>query len=63
MQESFDTATPFGRAMIGILSVFAQLEREQIRERTRMGRIARAKEGLRNVSYKMLPCYNVKRPR
>ena len=46
MQESFDTATPFGRAMIGILSVFAQLEREQIKERTHMGRIARAKEGL-----------------
>lgn len=28
MNESFDTSTPFGRAMIGILSVFAQLERE-----------------------------------
>lgn len=46
MNESFDTSTPFGRAMIGILSVFAQLEREQIKERTQMGRIARAKQGL-----------------
>ena len=46
MSESFDTSTPFGRAMIGILSVFAQLEREQIRERTKMGMLARAKEGL-----------------
>ena len=46
MQESFDTATPFGKAMIGLLAVFAQLEREQIKERTRMGRIARAKSGL-----------------
>lgn len=46
MNESFDTGTPFGRAMIGILSVFAQLEREQIKERTQMGRIARAKQGL-----------------
>ncbi len=46
VNESFDTSTPFGRAMIGILSVFAQLEREQIRERTMMGRLARAKEGL-----------------
>ena len=45
MNESFDTSTPFGRAMIGILSVFAQLEREQIRERTIMGKEARAKEG------------------
>jgi site-specific DNA recombinase len=46
MNESFDTTTSFGRAMIGILSVFAQLEREQIRERTMMGRKARAKTGL-----------------
>ncbi len=46
MSESFDTSTPFGRAMIGILSVFAQLEREQIKERTFMGRLERAKEGM-----------------
>lgn len=45
VSESFDTSTPFGRAMIGILSVFAQLEREQIKERLEMGRIARAKDG------------------
>jgi len=45
MNESFDTTTPFGRAMIGILSVFAQLEREQIRERAMMGMEQRAKEG------------------
>lgn len=44
--ENFDTSTPFGRAMIGILSVFAQLEREQFRERSIMGKDARAKEGL-----------------
>lgn len=46
MQENFDTSTSFGRAMIGILSVFAQLEREQIRERVTMGRAERAKAGL-----------------
>ena len=45
MQENINTATPFGKAMIGILSVFAQLEREQITERTMMGRTGRAKEG------------------
>ncbi|MCD7818819.1 MAG: recombinase family protein [Lachnospiraceae bacterium] len=45
MNENFDTSTPFGRAMIGILSVFAQLEREQIRERMQMGMDARAKTG------------------
>ena len=45
MSENFDTSTPFGRFMIGILAVFAQLEREQIKERMVMGREARAKEG------------------
>lgn len=45
MCENFDTSSPFGRAMIGILSVFAQLEREQIKERMAMGHIGRAKDG------------------
>lgn len=45
MSENFDTSTPFGRAMIGILAVFAQLERENIKERMSMGREARAKLG------------------
>ena len=46
MMESFDTASPLGKAMVGLLAVFAQLEREQIKERTTMGRLARAKSGL-----------------
>lgn len=46
MSENFDTSTPFGRAMIGILAVFAQLEREQIKERMMVGKEGRAKEGL-----------------
>lgn len=45
MSENFDTATAFGRAIIGILAVFAQLERETIKERMTMGREARAKNG------------------
>ncbi|MEK4425134.1 recombinase family protein [Solibacillus sp. FSL K6-1523] len=45
LNESFDTTTPFGRAMIGVLSVFAQLEREQTRELTMMGKEGRAKKG------------------
>lgn len=45
MNENFDTSTPFGRATIGMLSVFAQLEREQIKERSLMGRTERAKNG------------------
>lgn len=45
MTENFDTATPFGRAMLGILSVFAQLERERIKERITIGKDGRAKGG------------------
>lgn len=46
LNENFDTTSPYGKAMIGILSVFAQLERENIRERTRMGMYERVKSGL-----------------
>ena len=46
MTENFDTSTPFGKAMVGLLAVFAQLEREQIRERTMVGKDSRAKAGL-----------------
>lgn len=46
MQESFDTSTVYGKAMLGILSVFAQMEREVITERTMIGRIGRAEKGL-----------------
>lgn len=46
INESFDTSAPFGRAMIGILSVFAQLEKDQIAERFTMGRIGRSRAGL-----------------
>ena len=45
MSEKLDTSTAHGRAMIGILAAFAQLEREVIRERMSMGMEARMKEG------------------
>lgn len=45
LQENFDTSSPFGKAMIGLLSVFAQLEREQIKERMQLGKVGRAKSG------------------
>lgn len=55
LQENFDTSTPFGKAMVGLLSVFAQLEREQIKERMQLGMIGRAKSGkpmmFTNVSF------------
>jgi len=45
MGESFNTATAFGRAVVGILSVFDQLERENIYERTRSGMRKRVELG------------------
>ena len=45
MTEKLDTSTAHGRAMIGILAAFAQLEREMISERMSMGMDARLKEG------------------
>lgn len=33
--QSFDTVSPTGRAMLGMLAVFAELQRAEIRERTR----------------------------
>lgn len=41
--EGFDMGTPFGKAMVGFLAVFAELERNLIRERTIAG-LKRAKE-------------------
>lgn len=43
--ESFDTGSSFGRAALGIMGVFAELERERIKERTHDGMTGRAKAG------------------
>jgi site-specific DNA recombinase len=45
ISESLDTSSPTGRAMIGMLSVFAQLERDTITERLSEGRKQKAKSG------------------
>jgi len=45
ISESLDTSSPTGRAMIGMLSVFAQLERDTITERLSSGRKQKAKTG------------------
>jgi site-specific DNA recombinase len=45
LRETLDTTTPWGRAMIGVLSSFNQLESENIAQRTAMGRYATAREG------------------
>ncbi len=46
LNENLDTSTSIGRAMLGIMSAFAQLERETIRERTSMGMKKRVESGL-----------------
>lgn len=46
LRENMDTSTPIGRAMLGIMSAFAQLERETIKERTSIGKKERVKNGL-----------------
>lgn len=44
LKENIDTNSPMGRAMIGMISVFAELEREIITERVREGvKTARAR--------------------
>jgi site-specific DNA recombinase len=45
MTENFDTSTPHGKFIVGILAVFSQLERSRITERTMMGKDSRAQEG------------------
>lgn len=43
--EQFDTSTPMGRAMVNIIIVFAQLERETIAERVKTSYYARTAAG------------------
>jgi len=43
LTEGVDTSTPLGRALVGVLGAFAEVERENIRERVKAG-MAAAKE-------------------
>ena len=43
-QQALDTSTPSGRAMFGMLSVFADFEREMIRSRIKAGLARSAKK-------------------
>lgn len=45
ISEKFDTSTPVGRAMVYIIMVFAQLERETIAERVKDNYFQRSKRG------------------
>ena len=51
IEESFDTSSALGIAMVGILSAFAQLERSQIKERMKMGKEGRKRKGLWHGGY------------
>ncbi len=44
--EKFDTSTPIGRAMLSIVMVFAQLERETIQQRVKDNYYERCKRGM-----------------
>ena len=46
LQEGVDTATPLGRALVGILASLAQLERDNIKERVKAGMDAAARRGI-----------------
>lgn len=63
LMESFDTSTPFGRCIVGILAAFAQMERDNIRMRTQMGRVAKIRKGYFSgshapIGYKFKPGCN-----
>ena len=45
LTESVDTTSPGGRMMMGIIGIFAEFERDMLRERTRNGLIAARKQG------------------
>lgn len=44
--ESIDTSTPFGKAMLGIIGVIAELERDTILKRTRDGLVQAFEQGV-----------------
>lgn len=57
LTEALDLTTPAGRAMAGLLAIFAEFEREVLRERTRAG-LAHAREnGKRLVWCPITTCY------
>jgi DNA invertase Pin-like site-specific DNA recombinase len=47
LTEALDLTTPAGRAMAGLLAIFAEFEREILRERTRAGLVQARLQGKR----------------
>lgn len=54
LNEAFDTSTPMGRAMLKLILVFAELEREQTADRTKVAMLARAQRGIWNGGHPVL---------
>jgi putative DNA-invertase from lambdoid prophage Rac len=55
LTEALDLTTPAGRAMAGLLAIFAELEREILRERTRAGLAQARQNGKRRAGRKRPP--------
>ena len=53
LTESIDTDTPSGRMFLKIIGIFAEFERENISERSRLGRERKVKEGYTLANYSM----------
>jgi DNA invertase Pin-like site-specific DNA recombinase len=55
LTEALDLTTPAGRAMAGLLAIFAEFEREILRERTRAG-LAHARQNGKQLGRPMTAC-------
>jgi len=53
LTESIDTGTPSGRMFLKIIGIFAEFERENISERSRLGRERKVKEGYTIASFSL----------
>ena len=64
LTEALDLTTPAGRAMAGLLAIFAEFEREILRERTRAGLVQARLNGtpLRSGDCSVLVSPNLKSP-
>src|SRR4029077_5853450 len=65
LTEALDLTTPSGRAMAGLLAIFAEFEREILRERVKAGIAQARKEGRphgrpRTASLKAAPVHRLK---
>jgi DNA invertase Pin-like site-specific DNA recombinase len=62
LTEALDLTTPSGRAMAGLLAVFAEFEREILRERVRAG-LAHARQNGKRLGRPPTPALNAKQVR